>query len=100
MYCVFQLFYSVFVGRSVSDCSCPCNLSRARASWFVRAERKLGEMLHAPKDNGHLTHVHNKSVIEGVNNAFKLKDAGVTLDLSSHSQNLADVPEPFYENSL
>jgi hypothetical protein len=55
--------------------------------------RKLGEILTAAKEAGHLRaggdRQSEKSIVERDDNAFTLEEAGISRDLSSRSQKLA-----------
>ena len=65
---------------------------------IVRAERKLGQMLAAAKAVGQIgtyhgnRHQEKKEVVSGDFLQFKIKDAGISKDLSSRAQRIAAIP--------
>jgi hypothetical protein len=74
------------------------------AEYIVRAERRLGEILEAAKKAGQITHAHDprhKPVVDSDDNrSTTLKEIGITRDLSSRSQKIADIPEQEFEKRI
>ena len=92
-------------GRMAKDKTLEIDASEIR----IRAERRLGEMLTAQKENGGLNTGAagaagpgrgNKNAVVSNDRVFKapkLADAGISKDLSSRAQKLAAVPEAEFE---
>jgi hypothetical protein len=73
------------------------------SEYIVRAERKLGEMLRAAKAAGQITtqHTRSKRVIPVDDNSpIKLSDVGISLNLSSRAQKLANIPSDTFEQEI
>ena len=71
--------------------------------YIVRGERKLGEILHAAKAAGQITTQHNRSksvVVSDDHAPIKLSDAGISKDLSSRAQKLAQIPVEDFEQEV
>jgi hypothetical protein len=68
------------------------------------AERKLGGILYAAKAAGQITKAHNpKNKHDVVDNdimSFTLKQAGISRDLSSRAQRIADVSSDEFEKVI
>ena len=95
-------------GRMAQDRTMEVDAAEIR----IRAERRLGQLIAAQKADGGLNSGAagtagpgrgNKNALvtnEGVLQAPKLADAGISYDLSSRAQKLAAVPEPEFEGEL
>lgn len=87
-------------GRMAKDKTLEIDAAEIR----IRAERKLGEMLAAQKENTGLNVGGRPSQKPVVNDdqfhTPTLKDAGISKDLSSRSQKLAAVPEQEFEKEV
>jgi hypothetical protein len=71
------------------------------AEYILRAERKLGQMLQAAKAAGQITHhVRGQHVIGSDDNIVRLKEVGISLDLSSRAQRIASVPNDEFEQTI
>lgn len=71
------------------------------SEYIVRAERKLGEILRAAKAAGQVTHHVRGDVVDNNDNIIvRLSDAGISRDLSSRAQKLANIPEKDFEQKL
>ena len=88
-------------GKMAKDKSLEIDASEIR----IRAERRLGEMLSAQKNDGGLNKGQLKQgpalvANEDGKSTPKLSDAGIGYDLSSRAQKLAAVPEAEFEEAL
>lgn len=79
-------------GRMAKDKTLEVDAAEIR----IRAERRLGEMLVAQKQEGGFAKPGPKSVVTD-DRSIRLADAGISKDLSSRAQKLAAVPEAEFE---
>jgi len=67
------------------------------AEYVIRAERKLGEILHAAKAAGDI--LRGNPQLSG-STTIKLAEIGISRDLSSRAQRIADVSKDEFEKAL
>jgi hypothetical protein len=67
----------------------------------IRAERRLGEMIKAQKDEGGLAKPGTKpSSVVVLDRTPTLADVGISKDLSSRAQKIASIPAPEFEEAI
>jgi hypothetical protein len=72
------------------------------AEYILRAERKLGEMLQAAKAVGQIGRgkPFQKHNVDGDDITVRLEERGISRDLSSRAQRIADVPKDEFEKAI
>jgi len=72
------------------------------AEYVVRAERKLGELLQAAKAAGQIGEgkPFQKHTVDGDDSKVRLSEIGISRDLSSRAQRIAQVPVDEFERAI